>query len=103
MTDTTLICLSMVVSRYDSDLPKQETEQCIQASMYLWSIYFYLYFDYSKSMEYLVKAQTMAQAASLHIPKIDNAFNAIHQGVSSVVIKHSDNLKNNIGTTIKMS
>ena len=37
------------------------------------------------------------------IPKIDNAFNAIHQGVSSVVIKHSDNLKNNIGTTIKMS
>jgi acetylglutamate kinase len=37
------------------------------------------------------------------IPKIDNAFNAIRQGVSSVVIKHSDNLKNNIGTTIKMS
>lgn len=37
------------------------------------------------------------------IPKIDNAFNAIRHGVSSVVIKHSDNLKNNIGTTIKMS
>ena len=79
VTDTTLICLSMVVSRYDSDLPKQETEQCIQASMYLWSIYFYLYFDYSKSMEYLIKAQTMAQAASLHIPKIDNAFGALYQ------------------------
>lgn len=79
VTDTTLICLSMVVNRYENGLPKQETEQCIQASMYLWSIYFYLYFDYSKSMEYLVKAQTMAQEASLHIPKIDNAFGALYQ------------------------
>nr|MDE5745029.1 acetylglutamate kinase [Paramuribaculum sp.] len=34
------------------------------------------------------------------IPKIDNAFAAISQGVSSVTIKHSDNLLNERGTTI---
>ncbi|MDE5836900.1 MAG: acetylglutamate kinase [Paramuribaculum sp.] len=34
------------------------------------------------------------------IPKIDNAFAAITSGVSSVTIKHSDNLLKNRGTTI---
>ena len=34
------------------------------------------------------------------IPKIDNAFAAISQGVSSVTIKHSDNLLKERGTTI---
>ncbi|MCC8070572.1 MAG: acetylglutamate kinase [Bacteroidales bacterium] len=34
------------------------------------------------------------------IPKIDNAFHAIDQGVRSVTIKHSDNLSRPIGTTI---
>lgn len=34
------------------------------------------------------------------IPKIDNAFAAITAGVSSVTIKHSDNLLKNRGTTI---
>ena len=34
------------------------------------------------------------------IPKIDNAFAAIAAGVSSVTIKHSDNLLKNRGTTI---
>ena len=34
------------------------------------------------------------------IPKIDNAFAAIGKGVSSVIIKHSDNLTQPIGTTI---
>ena len=36
------------------------------------------------------------------IPKIDNAFAAIHDGVARVVIKHARNLTNNIGTTIKL-
>ena len=36
------------------------------------------------------------------IPKIDNAFAAIHDGVARVVIKHAHNLTNNIGTTIKL-
>lgn len=35
------------------------------------------------------------------IPKIDNAFAAIEAGVESVVIKHSDNLLNECGTTVK--
>ncbi|MBP3774042.1 MAG: acetylglutamate kinase [Bacteroidaceae bacterium] len=35
------------------------------------------------------------------IPKIDNAFSAIRQGVSRVIIKHAKNLTNNTGTTIK--
>lgn len=34
------------------------------------------------------------------IPKIDNAFKAIHQGVSRVIIKHAENLVRDIGTII---
>lgn len=35
------------------------------------------------------------------IPKIDNAFRAVEQGVASVTIKHSDNLLTDTGTVIK--
>ena len=34
------------------------------------------------------------------LPKIENAFKAIDNGVSSVVIKHADHLLDNIGTTL---
>ncbi len=36
------------------------------------------------------------------IPKLDNAFAALHSGVSEVVIKHASNLANTIQTTIKL-
>ena len=35
------------------------------------------------------------------IPKIENAFEAIHQGVRQVIITHSDNIDGSRGTTIK--
>jgi len=35
------------------------------------------------------------------IPKIENAFDAIHKGVHQVVITHSDNIDGSKGTTIK--
>ena len=35
------------------------------------------------------------------IPKIENALKAVEKGVRSVTIKHSENLLNEIGTTIK--
>ncbi len=36
------------------------------------------------------------------IPKLDNAFAALHSGVEEVVIKHASNLANSIQTTIKL-
>ena len=36
------------------------------------------------------------------IPKIENAFDAIHRGVKQVVITHSDNIDGTKGTTIKV-
>ena len=35
------------------------------------------------------------------IPKIDNAFAAVRQGVRKVIIKKADNLNRDIGTTIQ--
>ena len=35
------------------------------------------------------------------IPKLENAFEAIHKGVRQVVITHSDNIDGSKGTTIK--
>ena len=34
------------------------------------------------------------------IPKLDNAFEAIRAGVTSIAIKHAQNLNNNIGTVL---
>ena len=36
------------------------------------------------------------------IPKIENAFQAIHQGVSQVIITHSENIDGTKGTTVKV-
>lgn len=36
------------------------------------------------------------------LPKLDNAFAALHQGVSQVVITHSDNISGSQGTTIRI-
>ena len=35
------------------------------------------------------------------IPKLENAFDAIHKGVYQVIITHSDNLDGSRGTTVK--
>lgn len=35
------------------------------------------------------------------IPKLDNSFRAIDEGVDSVIIKHAENLGNNIGTILR--
>ncbi len=36
------------------------------------------------------------------IPKVDSAFKALNQGVSSVIIKSADNLLNSVATTIRL-
>jgi acetylglutamate kinase len=36
------------------------------------------------------------------IPKVDNAFNAVNNGVKRVIIKNSDNLLSDRGTVIKI-
>ncbi|MEF9932071.1 MAG: acetylglutamate kinase, partial [Bacteroidales bacterium] len=36
------------------------------------------------------------------IPKLDNAFTALNNGVSEVIIKHADNLLNNKETQLKL-
>jgi acetylglutamate kinase len=35
------------------------------------------------------------------IPKVDNAFSAVNNGVKRVIIKNSDNLLNDRGTVIR--
>ncbi|MBO4549231.1 MAG: acetylglutamate kinase, partial [Bacteroidaceae bacterium] len=35
------------------------------------------------------------------IPKLENAFDALHRGVRQVVITHADNIEGSRGTTIK--
>jgi acetylglutamate kinase len=36
------------------------------------------------------------------IPKLETAFEALHQSVQQVTIKHADNLMNDIGTNLSL-
>ena len=36
------------------------------------------------------------------IPKLDNAFKALENGVSRVIIKNAGNIGNSTGTTVKL-
>lgn len=47
-----------------------------------------------------LKSENIVNAGML--PKLENAFKAISQGVNSVIIKSSENLLNNIGTILKL-
>ena len=50
--------------------------------------------------EYYSRLKREGRVAAGMIPKLDNAFNALENGVKEVVIKHAQNLLNSTGTTL---
>lgn len=52
--------------------------------------------------EYYSRLKREGRVAAGMIPKLDNAFNALENGVKEVVIKHAGNLGNGIGTVLSL-
>lgn len=53
--DSALICYSIVMNRYDDKLSRQEQQQCAEACMNLWDLYFSHYCDYTRAYESLTR------------------------------------------------
>lgn len=59
-TDSAMLCLTIVIHRYNKDMPYDDKIKVISAYNGLWFIRFFTYFDYAKSYDALVNAQHIA-------------------------------------------
>lgn len=59
--DSALVCYTIVSNRYKKSLDMQEKELSLKAFLNMWYVYFFSYFDYSKSHECLRKAEEIAK------------------------------------------
>ena len=82
IADSTVVCLTLVVNRYEAKLPDHEKQWCVRACLDLWRIYFYHYYDYSKCFEYLTKARRMADSYKAVVPEIEMDFGCMYQTIA---------------------
>jgi AraC-like DNA-binding protein len=68
--DSALLYLSILTSRYDKSLSKKEKILCIRGFSAKCFVYFFLYYDYSKAYQCLVKAQEISDEIGVEIPRI---------------------------------
>ena len=59
--DSALVCFTIVAGRYRDNLPPEERHHTIIAQVGKWYVYFFRYFDYSKSYESLQRAYELAK------------------------------------------
>ena len=80
--DTALICYTIVANRYESSLSQQQKVMCKDASMRLWSIYFYDFYDYPKCFDCLTHALEIANEAGIEDANIFLGFGCMYQTIS---------------------
>ena len=80
--DTALMCFTIVVNRYESSLSREKKVMCKDASMRLWSIYFYDFYDYPKCFDCLTRAAEIATAAGIEDANIFLGFGCMYQTIS---------------------
>lgn len=80
--DTALVCYTIVANRHEPSMGKAETQECIEANMRLWSIYYYRYYDYPKCFECLARARELADEAGVEISNIYLGLGCMYQTIS---------------------
>ena len=80
--DTALMCYTIVANRYESSMTREQKVQCKDASMRLWSIYFYDFYDYPKCFDCLTHAQEIAADAGIEDSNIYLGFGCMYQTIS---------------------
>jgi len=80
--DTALMCYTIVANRYESSMPVKHKEMCKNASMRMWSIYFYDFYDYPKCFDCLTRALEIAEDAGLEDANIYLGFGCMYQTIS---------------------
>ena len=70
MSDSALLCFSLVENRLSKSGDASERKELCEAYMGLWMVYFFSYFDYSKSMDYLGKSIKLAKDIPMLLPRV---------------------------------
>ncbi len=77
--DSALACFTIVGNRYNERLDNAEKRLCAQAYIGKWYVYFFCFFDYSKSYESLAKAEEIAKQFRDIMPRIYLNFGCMYQ------------------------
>jgi hypothetical protein len=80
--DTALVCYTIVSNRYEPSMSHDQKVMCKDASMRLWSIYFYDFYDYPKCFDCLGRALEIADDASIEDANIYLGFGCMYQTIS---------------------
>lgn len=78
-TDSAMLCLTIVVHRYNKDMSYDDKIKIISAYNGLWYIRFFNYFDYAKSYDALMNAQYIANEINYSETQIQLNFGCFYQ------------------------
>ena len=80
--DTALMCYTIIANRYEASMPQSQKVHCKNASMRMWSIYFYDFYDYPKCFDCLTQALDIANEAGIDDANIYLGFGCMYQTIS---------------------
>lgn len=83
MTDSALICYTIVANRYRADQPRAEQELAYRGWLGRWDLDFFRYCDYSLSVEDLLAAEEIAVEAGLPRNRLNYAFGCLWAALST--------------------
>lgn len=77
--DSALVCFSIVVNRIGDNPNKKEQHDLCEAYMGMWLVYFFSYFDYAKSFDYLEKSRKVARNLDDMMPRVLLGYGNVYQ------------------------
>lgn len=77
--DSALLCLMVITSRYKEDMPHDDKIDVIEAYNGMWFVRFFVYFDYAKSYDALMRARKIANSIHYNQAYIDLNFGCFYQ------------------------
>lgn len=80
--DTAMLCFTIIGNRYDKSMTIKAKEECIDAFMKLWAIYYYDFYDYPKCFDCLSQAQEIASESNIKNANIFIGFGCMYQTIS---------------------
>ena len=80
--DTAMMCFTIIGNRFDKSMKLEDKEECVDAFMKLWAIYYYDFYNYPKCFECLTKAQDIANESGIKNANIHIGFGCMYQTIS---------------------
>ncbi|MCC8113469.1 MAG: hypothetical protein LIP03_05635 [Bacteroidales bacterium] len=68
MADSALVCYTILSNRFSADLPMDEKVLCVKSIAQMAYQYYFHYYEYSKALEQIARAQEMMEAIDCEIP-----------------------------------